>query len=67
MFLVPPYLPTKAEYQQATDFCADCAGGLYGSSRVPEPGDNACRPRGAGLEHIFGANIRLPWEQRATR
>ncbi len=24
------------------------------------------RPRGAGLEHSFGANIRLPWEQSAN-
>src|SRR4051812_44253532 len=59
-------LPTKAEYQQATDFAHKMAAQGWMIITGAGPGIMQAGHEGAGLENSFGANIRLPWEQTAN-
>jgi uncharacterized protein (TIGR00730 family) len=59
-------LPTKAEYQQATDFARKMAAMGWMVITGAGPGIMQAGHEGAGLENSFGANIRLPWEQSAN-
>src|SRR3954466_12547131 len=59
-------LPTKAEYQQATDFARKIAAAGWMVITGAGPGIMQAGHEGAGLENSFGANIRLPWEQTAN-
>src|SRR6185295_9213688 len=59
-------LPTKAEYQQATDFAKKIAAAGWMVITGAGPGIMQAGHEGAGLENSFGANIRLPWEQAAN-
>ncbi len=59
-------LPTKAEYQQATEFARKMAAAGWMIITGAGPGIMQAGHEGAGLENSFGANIRLPWEQTAN-
>src|SRR6185436_8292071 len=59
-------LPTKMEYQQATDFARKIAAAGWMVITGAGPGIMQAGHEGAGLENSFGANIRLPWEQTAN-
>ena len=59
-------LPTKAEYQQATEFARKIAAAGWMVITGAGPGIMQAGHEGAGLENSFGANIRLPWEQTAN-
>ncbi|HMJ90867.1 MAG TPA: LOG family protein [Candidatus Acidoferrum sp.] len=59
-------LPTKAEYQQATDFARKIAAHGWKVITGAGPGIMQAGHEGAGIENSFGANIRLPWEQSAN-
>src|SRR3954465_8610134 len=59
-------LPTKGEYLQAVDFARKIAAEGWMVITGAGPGIMQAGHEGAGLERSFGANIRLPWEQRAN-
>ncbi len=58
--------PDKLEYQQAVEFGRKIVAAGYMVITGAGPGIMQAGHEGAGLEHSFGANIRLPWEQNAN-
>ena len=58
--------PDKQEYQQAVEFGRKIVKAGYMVITGAGPGIMQAGHEGAGLEHSFGANIRLPWEQGAN-
>jgi len=58
--------PDKLEYQQAVEFGRKIVEAGYMIITGAGPGIMQAGHEGAGLEHSFGANIRLPWEQGAN-
>ena len=58
--------PDKLEYQQAVEFGRKIVEAGYMVITGAGPGIMQAGHEGAGLEHSFGANIRLPWEQGAN-
>ena len=58
--------PDKQEYQQAVGFGRKIVQAGYMVITGAGPGIMQAGHEGAGLEHSFGANIRLPWEQGAN-
>ena len=56
----------KKEYQQAVDFGAKIVKAGWMVITGAGPGIMQAGHEGAGVEHSFGANIRLPWEQGAN-
>jgi uncharacterized protein (TIGR00730 family) len=56
----------KLEYQQAVEFGRKIVKAGYMVITGAGPGIMQAGHEGAGLEHSFGANIRLPWEQGAN-
>ena len=56
----------KQEYQQAVEFGRKIVKAGYMVITGAGPGIMQAGHEGAGLEHSFGANIRLPWEQGAN-
>ena len=58
--------PDKLEYQQAVEFARKIVHAGFMVITGAGPGIMQAGHEGAGLEHSFGANIRLPWEQGAN-
>jgi uncharacterized protein (TIGR00730 family) len=58
--------PDKLEYQQAVEFGRKIVQAGFMVITGAGPGIMQAGHEGAGLEHSFGANIRLPWEQGAN-
>jgi uncharacterized protein (TIGR00730 family) len=58
--------PDKLEYQQAVEFARKIVQAGFMVITGAGPGIMQAGHEGAGLEHSFGANIRLPWEQGAN-
>lgn len=58
--------PTKAEYQTAVEFGSKIVKAGFMVITGAGPGIMQAGHEGAGPEHSFGANIRLPWEQGAN-
>ena len=58
--------PDKQEYLQAVEFGRKIVKAGYMVITGAGPGIMQAGHEGAGLEHSFGANIRLPWEQGAN-
>lgn len=58
--------PGQVEYQQAVEFGRKIVAAGYMVITGAGPGIMQAGHEGAGLEHSFGANIRLPWEQNAN-
>src|ERR1700761_824672 len=58
--------PTKVEYQQAVEFGRKITQAGFMVITGAGGGIMHAGHEGAGLEHSFGANIRLPWEQSAN-
>ena len=58
--------PDKQEYLQAVEFGRKIVEAGYMVITGAGPGIMQAGHEGAGLEHSFGANIRLPWEQGAN-
>jgi hypothetical protein len=58
--------PTKIEYQQAVEFGRKIQQAGFMVITGAGGGIMQAGHEGAGLEHSFGANIRLPWEQSAN-
>jgi uncharacterized protein (TIGR00730 family) len=58
--------PDKLEYQQAVDFGRKIVQAGFMVITGAGPGIMQAGHEGAGPEHSFGANIRLPWEQGAN-
>lgn len=58
--------PHKPEYQQAVEFARRMAEEGWMVITGAGPGIMQAGHEGAGIEHSFGANIRLPWEQDAN-
>ncbi|HEX3797652.1 MAG TPA: LOG family protein [Verrucomicrobiae bacterium] len=58
--------PTKVEYQQAVEFGRKIKEAGFMVITGAGGGIMHAGHEGAGLEHSFGANIRLPWEQGAN-
>ena len=56
----------KKEYQQAVDFGRKIVKAGWMVITGAGPGIMQAGHEGAGVEHSFGANIRLPWEQGAN-
>lgn len=56
----------KKEYQQAVDFGRKIVKAGWMVITGAGPGIMQAGHEGAGVEHSFGANIRLPWEQSAN-
>ena len=56
----------KKEYQQAVDFGRKIVKAGWMVITGAGPGIMRAGHEGAGVEHSFGANIRLPWEQVAN-
>ena len=59
-------LPTDPSYAQAREFAAHMASQGWMVVTGAGPGIMAAGIEGAGREHAFGVNIRLPFEQRAN-
>jgi uncharacterized protein (TIGR00730 family) len=59
-------LPTAAEYQVAEEFAREMVAHDYMVITGGGDGIMGAAQRGAGREHSFGLNIRLPFEQRAN-
>jgi uncharacterized protein (TIGR00730 family) len=59
-------LPTDPSYAQARDLAAHMAAQGWMVVTGAGPGIMAAGLEGAGREHAFGVNIRLPFEQRAN-
>ena len=59
-------LPTDPSYAQARDFASHMASQGWMVVTGAGPGIMAAGMEGAGREHAFGVNIRLPFEQRAN-
>ena len=59
-------LPTDPSYGQARDFAEHMAGQGWMVVTGAGPGIMAAGLEGAGREHAFGVNIRLPFEQHAN-
>jgi uncharacterized protein (TIGR00730 family) len=59
-------LPTDPSYAQARDFAAHMASQGWMVVTGAGPGIMAAGLEGAGREHSFGVNIRLPFEQGAN-
>jgi uncharacterized protein (TIGR00730 family) len=57
---------SKAEYVQAMEFARRIAAEGWMVITGAGPGIMHAGHEGAGSEHSFGANIRLPWEQNAN-
>jgi len=57
---------TDVEYQQAVEFGRKVAEAGFMVITGAGPGIMQAGHEGAGAEHSFGANIRLPWEQLAN-
>jgi uncharacterized protein (TIGR00730 family) len=57
---------TDVEYQQAVEFGRKVAEAGFMVITGAGPGIMQAGHEGAGAEHSFGANIRLPWEQVAN-
>jgi uncharacterized protein (TIGR00730 family) len=60
-------LPTDPLYAQARDLAALLAGLGWSTVTGAGPGIMAAGLEGAGPEHAFGINIRLPFEQEANQ
>jgi hypothetical protein len=58
--------PDKLEYKQALDFGQKIVKAGFMVITGAGPGIMHAGHEGAGSEHSFGANIRLPWEQSAN-
>ncbi len=58
--------PESAEYQQAKFFAEEMVRRNYMLITGAGPGIMEAAQAGAGREHSFGVNIRLPFEQRAN-
>ena len=58
--------PGQVEYQQAVEFGRKIVAAGYMVITGAGPGIMQAGHEGAGLEHSFGVNIRLPWEQGAN-
>ena len=58
--------PKQIEYQQTADFAAKMVEAGYMVITGAGPGIMQAGHEGAGPEHSFGVNIRLPWEQNAN-
>lgn len=58
--------PDKLEYKQALDFGQKIVKAGFMVITGAGPGIMQAGHEGAGSEHSFGANIRLPWEQGAN-
>jgi uncharacterized protein (TIGR00730 family) len=58
--------PEKKEYQQALDFGRKIVKSGWMVITGAGPGIMQAGHEGAGVEHSFGVNIRLPWEQAAN-
>jgi uncharacterized protein (TIGR00730 family) len=59
-------LPTDPSYAQARDFAQHMASQGWMVVTGAGPGIMAAGMEGAGREHAFGVNIRLPFEQQAN-
>ena len=59
-------LPTDPLYRQARDLAAVLAGNDWSTVTGAGPGIMAAGLEGAGPEHAFGINIRLPFETEAN-
>jgi uncharacterized protein (TIGR00730 family) len=60
-------LPTDPRYQQARDLAALLAAHGWSTVTGAGPGIMAAGLEGAGPDHAFGINIRLPFEQGANQ
>jgi uncharacterized protein (TIGR00730 family) len=58
--------PTRMEYQQGLDFARKIVQAGFMVITGAGGGIMQAGHEGAGQEHSFGANIRLPWEQSAN-
>jgi len=59
-------LPERREYQQAAEFARKMVEAGFMVITGAGPGIMQAGHEGAGPEHSFGVNIRLPWEQGAN-
>jgi uncharacterized protein (TIGR00730 family) len=58
--------PEQKEYQQAAEFARQMVAAGFMVITGAGPGIMQAGHEGAGVEHSFGCNIRLPWEQNAN-
>lgn len=56
----------RVEYQQAVEFAREMVAAGFMVITGAGPGIMQAGHEGAGAEHSFGCNIRLPWEQNAN-